>query len=1726
MLKKTLSILLCAAMLASLLAGLSAGVSAEAETYTRKQLEQVISDTAIAYFLKGPDCQYDSSVLSGRAKARSGIFRLTFGVSPEECSPQRRFYTVCSSFPHEVYYNALGSHVLDPEDMVDTDLSSFSRAEELTGLPAGSVTQEDLEYPLSFTSLTASYGAYGKKIANGDTGWIGHDGVVYFWGNNSYETITDTELNDVLDHLRPGDIIAAVKGDEEADDGESGGHTMLYLGDYRGDGNRYIIHSGGTKYNNSDSSFSGSGGAIKEGVLTDTGTSSGNPIIGYDRVENYENTAYTNHTWRNRNGTILINKAIEDLGRGKSYGPESSGSSVIKQFVVMRPIDRLVGWTADPDDPDDDLFPASSTPLTPAAHARLQYPGLEISTVADKHYYNDVQAGEELTYTWLIENDTYQVAVRGRYSSGLYGREYSDLKLTLPLPSNVTYLGNTIGNESTTVDTPTVTFDGTNLVIDHFNITGTRVAETNRHGTKFQVDVTVRVSDSAQPGDKVTLPAGRLTGGDTDGYFTLAGMTHTVGGARPTGFDSITYSSVTGSGARTKMDAANDVYAAAGYRLELPDTNTFLNSVLTYTFQPLESIRRMQSRLLEPEEITDPDALLLRKMIVPEYIGGKKLFTPNAAGVKTNENRLRDFREDFLQPGDILVYAYTGANAENDARGISTAETDAERVYVYLGDSKYAYYDDVGAFQVISAPVRTFLFNSSAAKGEADSSFNRDGNNPSNYCRAEWSKVLTQAFRYSYFFCLRPSLAYTSLPTMTPSASAAYTVTTAGATTGYSSLASAITAANGSAGTLTMHEDATLAANQTFYGGTLDLGGHTLTTGAYSLTLGSGSSVQTLCNGTVTGNGDAVLCADSSATTIQNAKLFGGTSGAALASSASASVTLENVELASAKTDAIPVSTASSGTQTNWTFQNDVTVLVPSALVASYTGNGASLGTNARYQSAADAYYQISNASARSAYRAVTFTQNPTASNETKDIQYASLSDALAGAAAGNTILLLRDVHTASLREVGANSYGKVSNTNSNRAYAIGINKNLTIDFDEHMLWGDDASVGGTATLRLDGTGVTVTMKDGTIFAKSGSVVNQIAKTFNLDNMRIYANKTAVIISDATKIDRVLNAQNGSIIVGGLIGNYSATSNNAILLRHGTVRISGGSKIGSLTGIAIRPHANRASASAEDPNISNVIVEDGSLFTGRYAYTHEDSDCGYYDSTYDHTKNTFTLTFLSDSDPTQYMRLEHHEGIIEIPGSTAIIAEDLEVLRSGVAMNTTTGVQYSTLPEALAEAESGQTVALNCSFTMAENPTLPVAENEISEELSALTTTGNATLPAGVTLSLGAYTLTVPAGVTLDASAGTMTAGAAGGLVVAGTVNCSAIPANRIPDGQVRLETGGTYGNVTRPDADFGEVTVVPGLDMACTMSLNLNDKVVINHYLVDEEEAYTGSSFALVDGVGVPMTKEGTNWYLPVRESAAKEMGCESVVQPVGVDSAGVRHLGKANTLSIRWYAETALSGTNWSNAEDAKLGRTMIGMLNYGAAAQEYFGYQTGDLANKNLTAEDQARMTVYTPETLAQYRVNNRTIDDVDGIYIASSCVLDSSQALRFYLNLPESRTDREDLTFCVRYSNYSGLERTITKSFADLAETNLTGTYYFEVPDMAAADVLENVTLTVTASDSTIATMTDSIASYCARVYQSSPDVQELVDAMLIYDLSARDYFYELTPTLGENEMPIN
>jgi len=318
---------------------------------------------------------------------------------------------------------------------------------------------------------------------------------------------------------------------------------------------------------------------------------------------------------------------------------------------------------------------------------------------------------------------------------------------------------------------------------------------------------------------------------------------------------------------------------------------------------------------------------------------------------------------------------------------------------------------------------------------------------------------------------------------------------------------------------------------------------------------------------------------------------------------------------------------------------------------------------------------------------------------------------------------------------------------------------------------------------------------------------------------------------------------------------------------------------------------------------------------------------------------------------------------------------------------------------------------------------------------------------------------------------------------------------------------------------------VLYSTELPQSWSLNLDDNVVINYYLTDPNGRFTENSFALVDGERTALVREKNEWYLPVSKNAAKDMSKQSTIQLTAVDADGEHYYGKQYTVSVRDYASLMLDTLDWSYAKDTKLGRAMIGMLNYGAEAQKYFSHNTDDLANKNLTEAEQNRMTEYTDAKLAGYRVNTRTVNDPEKLYYASSCVLGSSQALRFYLNLPESRADRGSLNYSVTYKSYNGKERTVTRSFAELTESSAEGVFYFEVPDMAAADVRTNVTLTVKKGGSTIATVTDSIASYCARVYDLYPNTQELVDSVLVYGLSANDYFFEPILVREENEMPV-
>jgi len=167
----------------------------EAERASYEKRVQAVLETAWAYYRRGPAIQYDSMDLvkvSSRFDNR-GCRRHRDYMSPEDCTLDMPAYTVCSTFPFNVYYEAIGL--------------------EITG-------HVDSANCVGMMNLT-------------------DHSIVYHFKENYGETIEEAvEILKAV--LRPGDIFASTKGTH---------HALLYMGDVYGDGVPYFMHSWGAKYN-------------------------------------------------------------------------------------------------------------------------------------------------------------------------------------------------------------------------------------------------------------------------------------------------------------------------------------------------------------------------------------------------------------------------------------------------------------------------------------------------------------------------------------------------------------------------------------------------------------------------------------------------------------------------------------------------------------------------------------------------------------------------------------------------------------------------------------------------------------------------------------------------------------------------------------------------------------------------------------------------------------------------------------------------------------------------------------------------------------------------------------------------------------------------------------------------------------------------------------------------------------------------------------------------------------------------------------------------------------------------------------------------------------------------------------------------------------------------------------------------------------------------------------
>ena len=161
----------------------------------------------------------------------------------------------------------------------------------------------------------------------------------------------------------------------------------------------------------------------------------------------------------------------------------------------------------------------------------------------------------------------------------------------------------------------------------------------------------------------------------------------------------------------------------------------------------------------------------------------------------------------------------------------------------------------------------------------------------------------------------------------------------------------------------------------------------------------------------------------------------------------------------------------------------------------------------------------------------------------------------------------------------------------------------------------------------------------------------------------------------------------------------------------------------------------------------------------------------------------------------------------------------------------------------------------------------------------------------------------------------------------------------------------------------------------------------------------------------------------------------------------------------------------------------RTLIvDMLNYGAACQTQFSYDTSNLVNAGLSAEQKswATKTIVWSQTLPSGSTNNKANLIVDGnIQFAISGVNDLSS---------------------YSFTNHWGVTR-------NGQEFKSADNYYY-ISKLYVADARQVITITV--GDTT---WTDSIEAYCKRMIDSKNDTNGVCTAFMKFSDAARAYLHD-------------
>ena len=328
-----------------------------------------------------------------------------------------------------------------------------------------------------------------------------------------------------------------------------------------------------------------------------------------------------------------------------------------------------------------------------------------------------------------------------------------------------------------------------------------------------------------------------------------------------------------------------------------------------------------------------------------------------------------------------------------------------------------------------------------------------------------------------------------------------------------------------------------------------------------------------------------------------------------------------------------------------------------------------------------------------------------------------------------------------------------------------------------------------------------------------------------------------------------------------------------------------------------------------------------------------------------------------------------------------------------------------------------------------------------------------------------------------------------------------------------------------------GDVTINVSVQRADALnvdfrhSCSFNDSLTVNYYvpaaplegfsnlrLVLEKQVFDGNGNFTWAEYEVTDYKDRTNDGVAYKvfsfnNIAAKEMGDE-IRAILYAEKDGITYSSEVDVYSVKAYSFNRLQ-----NSSDYNFKRLLVDMLNYGAAAQVYFGYNTENLVNADLTEEQKAygTATAEMPELVSVESIKETPGSTAE--FYGKSVVLENSVELKYYMRF-DTGAPADSVKLVLTYTAADGRPYEVVIPASEFVYSNKYSAYSAKLTTIAAKDMSSKVTAKIFDRDTLIGDVLEySIETYAYNRLNKSTDeyFKELVREMMKYGKSAEYYF---------------